>query len=482
MSDDDLHLTVLGSATPYPSADNPCSGYLVSCGDTRLWMDAGTGTLAALQRYARLDEVDAVWISHLHADHSADLLTAYYGLLFADVRLTAPIPLYGPPGIADRLAHFLTNSAERSPVESAFAVHELHDGHRTRVGGLTLTTRAVEHGVPAFAVRVETARASLVYSGDTAPCSNLTSLARDCDVLLCEAESATVPVDGPVVHHTGEDAGATASAARARGLIVTHVGRFSTAEHAVARAATAYDGPITCAAPGAVFSIGTRNDDPLPPPPVAIMTETSSLTAIRSSYDTIAADYAERFGDDLADKPLERALLAGFAELVRDVGPVADLGCGPGHVTAHLHDLGLPVFGVDLSPGMVAQARRARPGLRFDVGSMTALDLPDGALGGVVAWYSIIHLSPEELSAAVAEFHRVLAPGGHVLLAFQLWGEAVRLEEWFGHEVSLDLHPRSPEEVAALLEEAGFVPVARLLREPGAGEKVPRAHLLARRS
>jgi ribonuclease BN (tRNA processing enzyme) len=262
VSDDHLHLTVLGSATPYPSADNPCSGYLVSHGGTRLWLDAGTGTLAALQRYARLDEVDAVWISHLHADHSADLLTAYYGLLFADVRLDAPIPLYGPPGIADRLAHFLTNSAERSPVESAFAVHELHDGHRARVGGLTLTTRAVAHGVPAFAVRVEAAGASLVYSGDTAPCANLTSLAQDCDVLLCEAESATPPADGPAVHHTAEDAGATASAARARRLIVTHVGRSSTSEQAVARAATAYDGPVDHAAPGTVFSISTENDPP----------------------------------------------------------------------------------------------------------------------------------------------------------------------------------------------------------------------------
>lgn len=171
MIDDPLRLTVLGCATPYPSVDNPCSGYLVSGGGTRLWVDAGTGTLAQLQRHVRLDEVDAIWISHLHADHSADLLTAYYGLLFADIRLAKPIPLYGPRGIADRLAHYLTNSATRSPVESAFDVHELHDGHRARVGALTLTSRAVAHGIPAFALRVEAAGGSLVYSGDTAPCA-----------------------------------------------------------------------------------------------------------------------------------------------------------------------------------------------------------------------------------------------------------------------------------------------------------------------
>ena len=128
MSDESLRLTVLGSATPYPSADNPCSGYLVSSGDSRIWVDAGNGTLGPLQQHVRLDELDAIWISHLHADHSADLLTAYYGALYADIRLTAPIPLYGPPGIADRLAGFLTNTSTRSPIESAFAVTELAEG------------------------------------------------------------------------------------------------------------------------------------------------------------------------------------------------------------------------------------------------------------------------------------------------------------------------------------------------------------------
>ncbi|MCX5341987.1 MBL fold metallo-hydrolase [Streptomyces atratus] len=167
MTSDLLRLTVLGCATPYPSVDNPCSGYLVSGGDTRVWVDAGSGTPAQLQRHVRLDELDAIWISHLHADHSADLLTAYYGALYADIQLDSPIPLYGPPGIADRLAHFLTNTSTRTPIESAFTIHELHDGHQARIGTLTLTSRAVAHGIPAFALRVETAGRSLVYSGDT---------------------------------------------------------------------------------------------------------------------------------------------------------------------------------------------------------------------------------------------------------------------------------------------------------------------------
>ncbi|MFC5185781.1 MBL fold metallo-hydrolase [Actinomadura harenae] len=255
MTDADLTLTVLGSATPYPAPDNPCSGYLLTAGGTRVWVDAGTGTLAELRRHVRLDELDAIWISHLHADHTADLLTAFYGALYADVRLPAPIPLYGPSGIADRLAGFLTNSSRRSPIEDAFAVEELHDGHEARVGGLTLTSRAVSHGMPAFALRAEAAGRALAYSGDTAPCAALTELADGCDLLLCEADSAE-PVGGDErVHHTAGDAGDTARATGARRLLVTHVGPSLTPaeaqEHAVAR----YDGPVGYAAPRSVHTV-----------------------------------------------------------------------------------------------------------------------------------------------------------------------------------------------------------------------------------
>ncbi|POX54279.1 SAM-dependent methyltransferase [Streptomyces sp. Ru71] len=211
---------------------------------------------------------------------------------------------------------------------------------------------------------------------------------------------------------------------------------------------------------------------------------TAFLTATRVSYDAIAADYAERYPDGLGDGPLERALLTAFAELVTANGPepVADLGSGPGHVTARLHALGVPVFGVDLSPRMVALAREAHPGLRFHVGSMTALDLPSATLGGVLALYSVIHVPDEELVAVFAEFRRVLVPGGHVLLSFQVGqGERVRLTERFGHEIGLDYYWRTPERVAAGLGEAGLDPVARLVREPSPEETRPRCFILARR-
>ncbi|NBM16916.1 class I SAM-dependent methyltransferase [Streptomyces sp. GC420] len=214
------------------------------------------------------------------------------------------------------------------------------------------------------------------------------------------------------------------------------------------------------------------------------MTEPSYLPPTRASYDTVAGDYAELLRDELARKPFDRAMLAAFAELVRDagVGPVADLGCGPGRVTAHLDGLGIDAFGIDLSPGMVAVARRMYPGLRFGEGSMTALDLTDGSLGGALAWYSTVHTPPEDLPVPFAEFHRALAPGGYLLIAFKAGDGRVRLEEAYGHPVSLDVYRFPPDQVAGLLGLAGFEEVARLVREADAREKTPQGFLIARKT
>ena len=152
-------------------------------------------------------------------------------------------------------------------------------------------------------------------------------------------------------------------------------------------------------------------------------TDADHVVATRTFYDAIAEDYAALFRDQLAVRPLDRALLAGFAELVGEGGRVADLGCGPGVVTAHLASLGLSVFGLDLSEGMLAIARRENPGLCFEQGSMRHLDLPDGALGGVVSWYSTIHTPQEELPAVYAEFRRVLGDGGGLLFSFPFGDE-----------------------------------------------------------
>lgn len=215
------------------------------------------------------------------------------------------------------------------------------------------------------------------------------------------------------------------------------------------------------------------------------MTGPDFLGATRTFYDAVAPEYAERFHDELAAKPLDRALLATFAELVLSAGggKVADLGCGPGRMTAHLRELGLSVYGVDLSPRMVELARRANPQLRFEEGSMTDLGLPDGALAGIVSWYSIIHTPGDLLLDVFAEFHRMLVPGGHLLVAFQVGDESVYLARPLGHPVSLDFHRQQPERIAELLCEAGLTVESRLLREAdGRGmETTPQAFLLARK-
>jgi SAM-dependent methyltransferase len=215
------------------------------------------------------------------------------------------------------------------------------------------------------------------------------------------------------------------------------------------------------------------------------------LRTTRVSYDTIAADYAAEYDAELAGRALDRALLAAFAELVPATadgagngisnGRVADVGCGPDRITAYLHKLGLPVFGIDLSPQMVALARQTHPDLRFTEGSMTALDLPDGTLGGIVACYSIIHIPTDQLPAVFTEFHRVLAPGGQLLLVFQTGDEHRHRQEGFGHPIALDYYLRPPDRVADLLSGAGLPVHARLLREPEAPETLPRGYLLARK-
>jgi SAM-dependent methyltransferase len=251
---------------------------------------------------------------------------------------------------------------------------------------------------------------------------------------------------------------------------------------------------------------------------------------VRASYDAVAERYAREIGDELAAKPVDRALYALFAELT-GTGIVGDVGCGPGHVTAYLAaqlvgaatgqrlsaaqpveaatgqrlsaaqpveaatgqrssaGLGLRPVGVDPSPRMIEVARKRYPGLEFAIGSFTELPVADGGWAGAVAPYSIIHVPPPDRPAAWAELARAIRTGGWLLVAFHIEetghpaGSTQHITEWWGHPVDLDFHYLEPGQVAAELAAAGFRVMARTDREPwqDVEHQTRRSYLLARR-
>ncbi|WP_238010668.1 class I SAM-dependent methyltransferase [Dactylosporangium sp. AC04546] len=194
------------------------------------------------------------------------------------------------------------------------------------------------------------------------------------------------------------------------------------------------------------------------------------LEDTRTSYDTVADNYAEFIDGSIEREPYLGGALALFATLVAGGGngPVADVGCGPGHVTAHLRGLGVDASGIDLSPAMVELARRTYPDARFDTGDMTDLTLPDASLAGLVAFWSTIHVPDEHMPAVCAGFHRVLRPGGVLLVGFHA-GEGTRLktEGYGGLPMRVYVHRRSPAAVSAWLRDAGLAVEAELLLDAG---------------
>jgi SAM-dependent methyltransferase len=210
---------------------------------------------------------------------------------------------------------------------------------------------------------------------------------------------------------------------------------------------------------------------------------------IRASYDAVATTYHAQFADELDHKPLERGLLDAFCELSPN-GTIADIGCGPGHITRLLAERRSDVIGMDLSPGMIAIAKKNNPRLRFAVASMLRLPVPDDSWAGVAAIYSVIHLNPGERSHAFAEFARTLAPGGLLLVSFHVDapgfapGEVNHVHTFLGHDVDMDGYFLDPSVVTTDLVANGFRVQARLDREPIAGIEFAsrRCYILARRA
>jgi ubiquinone/menaquinone biosynthesis C-methylase UbiE len=213
-------------------------------------------------------------------------------------------------------------------------------------------------------------------------------------------------------------------------------------------------------------------------------TDPIDLSSVRLAYDTVAEDYAARLPDTRAEAALDLAMVDAFAAAVtsRENPRVLDAGCGAGRMSRYLADLGCPVEGLDLSPGMVAMARRDRPDLDFTVGSLSDLPYADNQFSGVMLWYSIIHTPPAGQARIFAEAARVLRPGGHVLVGFQS-GEGTRdvsaRYRELGHDVRLERHLYTPDEVASRLAVVGLREVCRLVRRAQGDERDDQAFLLA---
>ncbi len=211
--------------------------------------------------------------------------------------------------------------------------------------------------------------------------------------------------------------------------------------------------------------------------------DAQKLNDIQTSYDQVADEYVRRIFDELRHKPLDRQLLDRFATSVRDIGPACDMGCGPGHVARYLHERGVQVCGVDLSPAMIERARRLTPGIEFRQGDILALNTADGSWVGIAAFYSIIHIPRDELPRALGEFWRVLRPGGLLLLTFHIGDDKIHLDEWWGQKVCIDFFLFRPDEMTGYLEAVGFEIEEIIEREsyPDVEHPSRRAYIFARR-
>jgi SAM-dependent methyltransferase len=203
----------------------------------------------------------------------------------------------------------------------------------------------------------------------------------------------------------------------------------------------------------------------------------------KTSYDQVAADYAEKFKDEMDDKPFDRDCLDRLAREVGNLGPICDMGCGPGQIARYLHRQGVEAVGVDLSPRMVAEAQRLNPEIPFHQGDMLSLSDADHSWGGIAAFYCIIHIPRNQVVDALREMKRVLKPGGVLLVTFHIGQEIKHLDEWWEKSVNLDFAFYETEEMETWLEEAGYEIEETLVREPNPAVEVAtrRAYLFARK-
>ncbi|MCU1623406.1 MAG: beta-lactamase domain protein [Frankiales bacterium] len=248
-----MQLTVLGCAGTFPGPSSPCSGYLVEHDGFRLVVDLGAGALGNLQRHVDVREVDAVYISHLHADHCIDLVAYFYARRYHPSGMLPRLPVYGPKG-----TRFRINAAfEEPPVDGFDEVYEFRErGEGTLgIGPFQITSTVVRHPIECHGLRIEAGGKVLAYSGDSAACPQLIELARDADLFLCEASWPSSPAPPEGIHLTGREAGEHAAAAGVRKLLLTHLMPFHDPMAMLNEAKETYDGELELAHVGTTYEV-----------------------------------------------------------------------------------------------------------------------------------------------------------------------------------------------------------------------------------
>jgi ribonuclease BN (tRNA processing enzyme) len=263
-----VRLKVLGKSPAWQDAGGACSGYLVEAADTCLLLDCGSGVFGKLRTVGDYADVDAVVISHLHADHILDLIPYASGLIYAPRHQPVPVGdlpgtddpprprLIAPPGARDGLRRLCAASGMSDEhIEKGFRLEEYDPGDAVDVGTVTLRFQGVPHFVPTHAIEVAADGARITYSADSAPSDDLCAFARDTDLLLIEATLPRPEREGPRGHLTPEEAGEHGRRAGARRLVLTHISDELDADWVRREAERGYAGPVDVAHEGAVYAV-----------------------------------------------------------------------------------------------------------------------------------------------------------------------------------------------------------------------------------
>jgi ribonuclease BN (tRNA processing enzyme) len=251
-----VKLTVVGCSGSFPGPDAAASSYLVEAEGFRLVLDLGNGALGALQRHVDLDDVDAVFLSHLHSDHCMDLCSFYVARKYdPEGRFGKKLPVYGPAGSAERMARAYFDAGQARGLDDVYDFQTLSPG-TLAIGPFDITLDRVNHPVETFACRLEHAGRTLTYSADTGESNSLVSLATDADVLLCEATFHEGRDDARDLHLTARQAGEHAARAGAERLLLTHIPPWNDRERTLDEASrSSYSGAVDLARPGAAVQI-----------------------------------------------------------------------------------------------------------------------------------------------------------------------------------------------------------------------------------